>query len=227
MTDTFRLRFMFWLDLNKPDENNLAETIEQLKQERSFSRAIRQGLRLWMSLRRRDVSVLLELFPDIREMIGDQPERQQTPEPDRLQLTIESTVKAALEAHMPTYLTDGLQRRLAVQLPAPTQQNDVPALEIRQAQTDTGNRSDWNFMISSAALQSNLDSLPPDVIQYGLETGRFPEAIRQQARVKLEVRKRDIQPVTVEMPVKKSNPHKMDVPQFDAPEFDDLDAISV
>ena len=84
MADTFRLRFMFWLDLNKPDENDLAETIGQLKQERSFSRAIRQGLRLWTSLRQRDVSVLLELFPDIREIIDDHSERQNNPSPAHL-----------------------------------------------------------------------------------------------------------------------------------------------
>lgn len=59
----FRIKFLFWLDVNKPDEFQLAETIEKLKNERSYSRTIRDGIRLIVSLRQRRTDVLFALFP--------------------------------------------------------------------------------------------------------------------------------------------------------------------
>lgn len=67
--DRFRLRFVFWLDMKKPVENELAEQIEQLKATRNFSRTIRDGLRLIIDLRRGNTDVLCELFPLIGERL--------------------------------------------------------------------------------------------------------------------------------------------------------------
>lgn len=69
MAKSFRKRFMFWLDLNKRDEQDLAEQIDELKEQRGFAKAIRDGLRLLIDLRRGNVDVLLELFPDIRHRL--------------------------------------------------------------------------------------------------------------------------------------------------------------
>ena len=44
-TQRFRLRQVFWLDMNKPDEEALAATIEDLKQRRTFVTTIRDGIR--------------------------------------------------------------------------------------------------------------------------------------------------------------------------------------
>lgn len=63
----FRMRFVFWLDLQKQDENQIAEQIEILKQERSFSKAVRNGIRLICDLRAGRTDVLLELFPWVAE----------------------------------------------------------------------------------------------------------------------------------------------------------------
>jgi hypothetical protein len=60
---TFRLRFTFWLDMTKPDEENIAETIDHLKAERSFVRTVRDGIRLICDLRAGRLDVLFELFP--------------------------------------------------------------------------------------------------------------------------------------------------------------------
>jgi hypothetical protein len=68
--ERYRLRFPFWLDMNKPDEAMLADDIELLKNERSFARTVRDGIRLMISLRRRDLSVLHELFPWIHEALA-------------------------------------------------------------------------------------------------------------------------------------------------------------
>lgn len=62
----FRLRFTFWLDMLKKEEANIADTIELMKNERSFSSAIRDGLRLIWDLRQGKLEVLFELFPWVR-----------------------------------------------------------------------------------------------------------------------------------------------------------------
>jgi len=62
---SFRLMFKFWLDMHKPEEEALADTIDQLKQERSFSKTIRDGIRLVVSLRCGETDVLEELFPAV------------------------------------------------------------------------------------------------------------------------------------------------------------------
>jgi len=43
-----RWQFTFWLNDQKPDEQQVIEMIERLKGEGNFTRAIREGLRLWM-----------------------------------------------------------------------------------------------------------------------------------------------------------------------------------
>src|SRR5258705_6764678 len=62
----FRLKFMFWLDVSKPDEFALSEQIEELKQRRSYVKTIRDGIRLICDLRAGHSDVLFELFPWIR-----------------------------------------------------------------------------------------------------------------------------------------------------------------
>jgi len=44
-----RLQFLFWLDDQKPDEQQVIELIKELKGQGNFTRAIREGLRLWMA----------------------------------------------------------------------------------------------------------------------------------------------------------------------------------
>lgn len=62
----FRLRFTFWLDLLKPEEEQLADQIELLKNDRSFVGTIRDGIRLISDLRAGRLDVLFELFPWVR-----------------------------------------------------------------------------------------------------------------------------------------------------------------
>ncbi len=67
MTQRFRLRFTFWLDMHKRDEAELAEIIEGLKQDRTFAATIRDGIRLICDLRAGRTDVLFALFPWVRE----------------------------------------------------------------------------------------------------------------------------------------------------------------
>ena len=57
--------FRFWLDVNKPEEHQLAEHLEKLKRKRQFSRTIRDSLRLFLDLKAGKTDVLQELFPGI------------------------------------------------------------------------------------------------------------------------------------------------------------------
>ena len=60
---SFRMKFMFWLDTTKADEEQLIEQVEALKQTRLFSKTIRDGIRLICDLRAGQTDILFELFP--------------------------------------------------------------------------------------------------------------------------------------------------------------------
>ncbi|MBW1927483.1 MAG: hypothetical protein JRI35_09935 [Deltaproteobacteria bacterium] len=62
-TRRFRLKFTFWLDVSKSDEYELAEQVEELKEQRLFSQTIRDGIRLICDLRAGRTDILLALFP--------------------------------------------------------------------------------------------------------------------------------------------------------------------
>ncbi len=63
---SFRLRFPFWLDMHKPDEADLAETIAILKDERAFVKTVRDGIRLVCDLKAGRLEVLFSLFPWVK-----------------------------------------------------------------------------------------------------------------------------------------------------------------
>lgn len=58
-----RYRFFFWLDANKDDELLLCESIDELKHKRAYTAAIRDGLRLVLTLSRGDTTFLETRFP--------------------------------------------------------------------------------------------------------------------------------------------------------------------
>lgn len=62
----FRLRFTFWLDVNKKDEAEIADKVEDLKRDRLFAQTIRDGIKLIMSLREGNLEILFDLFPWVR-----------------------------------------------------------------------------------------------------------------------------------------------------------------
>lgn len=72
MSSGFRERFFFWLDVRKPDEFEVTELISELKRQRAYTSAIRDGIRLIVDLRAGRVGVLLELFPWVATALGGQ-----------------------------------------------------------------------------------------------------------------------------------------------------------
>jgi hypothetical protein len=64
-----RKRFNFWLDDKRSEDWKINELITSLKQAGQFTRAIREGLRLWVDLRANKTDVLYELFPQMKSQI--------------------------------------------------------------------------------------------------------------------------------------------------------------
>jgi hypothetical protein len=81
-------RFLFWMNLNNDEDRTVAEMIHSLKKERSFARTLRQGIRLVVSLRQRDTSVLFELFPWLKDelALGELPTNQRRDDSLKMQL---------------------------------------------------------------------------------------------------------------------------------------------
>lgn len=67
----YRLQFKFWLDVNKPGEESIADIIEKLKNTRRYTEAVRSGLRLFWDLSQGKTDVLLELFPFVKQALGN------------------------------------------------------------------------------------------------------------------------------------------------------------
>lgn len=71
MAQKNRLRFNFWLNMDNEHEESIADNIELLKNKRSFTSAIRDGLRLIVDLRNGKLDVLFELFPFVKLEVLD------------------------------------------------------------------------------------------------------------------------------------------------------------
>ena len=70
---SFRMKFMFWLDVTKEDEDELIGQIELLKQKRLFAKTVRDGIRLICDLRAGRTDVLFELFPWVKDALQPMP----------------------------------------------------------------------------------------------------------------------------------------------------------
>jgi len=138
----FRLRFTFWLDMTKPDEENIAETIDHLKAERSFVRTVRDGIRLICDLRAGRLDVLFELFPWVRAEFLEymaslqlQPQRQDS----ELRQRLERMERLLLEqGNVPISSTASGPKPLAAPQPVSpeTDSADDDLLVVKKAQSD-------------------------------------------------------------------------------------------
>jgi len=65
----FRLQYKFWLDVNKPDEEALAELCQDLKRRGLYTKTIRDGISLVDDLRNGRLDVLFSLYPWVKELM--------------------------------------------------------------------------------------------------------------------------------------------------------------
>lgn len=63
---SFRLQVKAWLDISKPQENDLAVYVDELRQQRQWASTFRDSLRLIRDLRAGNTAVLFELFPQLQ-----------------------------------------------------------------------------------------------------------------------------------------------------------------
>ena len=154
-----RLMYNFWLDINKPEEEHIADTIEHLKSSRSFAKSVRDGIRLIWELKQGKTGYLFELFPWLRsEITVSQPALATSHQPHvnaqlkRIeQLLLEQSQTPALEAE----LDRGSIKRLDVGGFAPPSfedEDDLPSVTLRKA-TSSGGNATQNFLNSLQALQ--------------------------------------------------------------------------
>lgn len=64
-----RFKFNFWLNGSKDDELLVAETVDELKRNRSFSATVRDGIMIVNELRQGRVDLLLRLYPFVKDAI--------------------------------------------------------------------------------------------------------------------------------------------------------------
>jgi hypothetical protein len=71
-----RIQYKFWLNIADDLEYHIAEICEYTKTQRSFAKTIRDGIQLIYSLRNGDLSILLAMFPWVKEALQPPPAPQ-------------------------------------------------------------------------------------------------------------------------------------------------------
>ena len=145
----FRLRFTFWLDMNKPEEYALAEHIDALKEKRSFATTIRQGLRLINDLRQGRLEVLFELFPWVKAEFLEHIQREKTDGERAIQAQLER-MEALLKAQGNQPIEQGGPRSLATPqfAPPPVEDSDTIPLDIRKNSNTDASQNFINSMLN-------------------------------------------------------------------------------
>lgn len=132
----YRLQFRFWLDVLRPDEGDLADYVESLKESRRFTQSIRDSLSLIRDLNAGRVGVLLSLFPWIEDYFRERFSPPATPPP----LALEGLHQQLAQLQQLLAQRESLpepSRPLRLASPTP----DVPALELLTVERAAGKPS--------------------------------------------------------------------------------------
>lgn len=214
-----RLMFRFWLDLFKPEEEAIADTIELLKNERSFSKTIRDGIKLITNLREGKLDVLFELFPwvkaefieymrEIQPVTLPQTEMPAPAPPVEQQIQTISADQAWLEAEQERLEAERIwqEKRLA---------DAEKALEAERKKIESERTQ------GQKAIQKQLDRLEQLLLQQGNQPIPMDEESRQLKSVS-----GGVQPIGLfagqSHQASANQPKTVNAPQFDVP-LDDED----
>lgn len=170
----FRRLFPFQLDVNKPEEQELAETIDDLKARRAFSKTVRDGIRLICDLRAGRLDVLFELFPWIQAQMGQASAPQPAaPQPQHNQALVEqiSRLERLLVQQGNVPIEGGRLAKIQREPEPPAED----LIEVREAKSNHQINSGWN-MIIAATLQNlgHCNALSAEIRAYGVATNRIP-----------------------------------------------------
>lgn len=156
-----RKRFEFWLNDQRQEDWLVYELISKLKKptkgQGQFTRAIREGLRLWASLRDGQVDVLLELFPWVREALAKSAPPASVSGVTNSELAKEIAAQIILQGGTTGYMTQSTSAPSgAKQIAAPSfampifEEDDEPTVLIRAS---TSTDSSMNFVTALKNMQ--------------------------------------------------------------------------
>jgi hypothetical protein len=160
---TYRVMHKFWLDLTKDTEYSLDEQIHNLKKKRTYTKTIRDGIRLISDLREGRLEVLFELFPWVRaEFLEYMSTLQQQPNEPHFALQqqlarLESLLLGQGNAPMninsksPKTEVNGPKKMVVPQVAAPALDDDDTDLLVVAKAKSSGNASQ-NFLNSAFKL---------------------------------------------------------------------------
>jgi hypothetical protein len=174
MFSSLRPRFDFWLDLRKPEEEEIAYQIVELKERRAFVDTVRKGIRLMISLVLGRTDVLEELFPLIVERLreegraeaegrGSQAQARLQAQIDRLEGLLVAQWRsggqvAVADDEAKPLLVSGNLKSLAGSskpLPGPDGHDDLAdLLEVKDVSSEGGGIASQNLINSMLAMQS-------------------------------------------------------------------------
>ena len=173
MFSTLRPRFDFWLDLRKPEEEEIAYQIVELKEKRVFVDTVRKGIRLMISLVLGRTDVLEELFPFVVERLreegraeaegrGSQVQARLQAQIDRLEGLLaeqwsRGQVAAADDEVKPLLVSGNLKSLVGSNksLPSPEDHDDLAdLLEVKNVSSEGGGIASQNLINSMLAMQS-------------------------------------------------------------------------
>ena len=149
-TTRFRLQVKFWLDLHKSEESSLADLIAELKQARTFSRVVRDGIRLVADLGQGDLDVLLTLFPWVEDAFYERFKEQQPASDSALQQQLARLEKLLIEqGSWPVDMSITGPKKLAIPITTPpiNDNSDDSLLVIKPAKSE--HDSSQNFLNSA------------------------------------------------------------------------------
>lgn len=142
----FRLKFMFWLDLTKDDEYELAEQIEILKQQRRFVETIRDGIRLVVDLRAGRTDRLFAMFP---WLVGEI-DRQADANAQTIQQELDRLWSALASQSLTGDARAGLQSFSGSSFSPLPDEDDAVALQVKAVKNGSSGK---NFLSSLMNLQ--------------------------------------------------------------------------
>jgi hypothetical protein len=178
----FREQQQFWLDLNKPEEAALSQTIVQLKADREFASTVRQGIVLIVALRGGDLSLLDEMFPQVVDEIfqagADSVEAKVIDSGVEEKLSTLTTMVSGLSSTLEAspvpkpVMVNGNLRSLAGMrepLPGPEDHDDLAdLLEVKNAAPEAGGVAAQNLinsMLRSQQIKSDRPVKPSKAVK--------------------------------------------------------------
>ena len=148
---TYRVMQKFWLDLEKPDEEEINQFIDHYKRQRQFTRIIRDGIRLMWSLEQGNLDVLFELFPSVMDEFYQRALASHTPQDKVLAEHISRLERLLLEqGSIPIPSTTGAKPLVAPQIAPPMLDDADELLSIKKAKSDS--TSARNFLDAAFGL---------------------------------------------------------------------------